>query len=231
MPHGSRFAGVAPRATLRLRGKGCRFPGRGWPRRTRPGGARIGLRQGAGRLFQGGLPQPAPMQGKARLTLHGGWPRAGCGRVGAADRRNSLRQRLTRINVAHRWLRQPPGGRVQAPPPSARAWRSSRPASDRLWLRRQCAATSRPVFAIIESELTPVSKRLVDDLNKIKAARKRGRRKRFSRLDMYREQISTLAATGGSTEDIRIWLRQHASVMVARSTVWRALARWKAEGG
>jgi len=99
------------------------------------------------------------------------------------------------------------------------------------WLRRQCAATSRPVFAIIESELTPVSKRLVDDLNKIKAARKRGRRKRFSRLDMYREQISMLAATGGSTEDIRIWLRQHASVMVARSTVWRALARWKAEGG
>jgi len=76
-----------------------------------------------------------------------------------------------------------------------------------------------------------VSKRLVDDLNKIKAARKRGRRKRFSRLDMYREQISMLAATGGSTEDIRIWLRQHASVMVARSTVWRALARWKAEGG
>lgn len=76
-----------------------------------------------------------------------------------------------------------------------------------------------------------MSKRLVDDLNKIKAARKRGRRKRFSRLDMYREQISTLAATGGSTEDIRIWLRQHANVMVARSTVWRALARWKAEGG
>lgn len=72
---------------------------------------------------------------------------------------------------------------------------------------------------------------LLDDLEKIKAARKRGRRKQHSRLKMYRKQIKALSENGGSTEDIRIWLRQHARIEVSQSTVWRALARWKKEGG
>jgi hypothetical protein len=82
----------------------------------------------------------------------------------------------------------------------------------------------------IVSELTLVLTTLLDDLKKIKDARNAGRRKRFSRLDKYREQITALAENGGSTEDIRIWLRQKANVSVVRSTVWRALARWKADG-
>ena len=75
-----------------------------------------------------------------------------------------------------------------------------------------------------------MNKILLDDLEKIKKARRGRRRKRFSRLDLYRDQIKTLSESGGSTEDIRIWLRQHANVKVARSTVWKALARWKAKG-
>jgi hypothetical protein len=72
---------------------------------------------------------------------------------------------------------------------------------------------------------------LVEELARIRAARRRARRPYFrpSRLDPYRPQIEALAAAGASREDIRQWLRQHPRIEVNGSTISRALQRWKAQ--
>lgn len=69
--------------------------------------------------------------------------------------------------------------------------------------------------------------KLENDLKGIRAKRDALKKKRYSRLNAYRPQIEGLSALGASREEIRIWLRQKASVNVAGSTVSRALKRWK----
>ena len=47
-----------------------------------------------------------------------------------------------------------------------------------------------------------------------------------SRLDRYRADIETLAASGASSYDIALWLRQYKGTKVHPSTLWRALTHW-----
>jgi hypothetical protein len=70
---------------------------------------------------------------------------------------------------------------------------------------------------------------LLRDLERIRAARRAARPKYFrrSRLDPYRPQIEKLAWAGARLEDIRLWLRQRVRLDVNRSTISRALKRWK----
>lgn len=63
----------------------------------------------------------------------------------------------------------------------------------------------------------------------VRTLRRRARRHSHarSRLDRYRADIETLAASGASSYDIALWLRQYKRTKVQPSTVWRALTRWR----
>jgi hypothetical protein len=58
-----------------------------------------------------------------------------------------------------------------------------------------------------------------------RSARRQSRAR--SRLDRYRADIEALAASGASSYDIALWLRQYKRTKVHPSTVWRALTRWR----
>lgn len=68
---------------------------------------------------------------------------------------------------------------------------------------------------------------LAMDLSRIRAARRLRKKKRFSRLDRHRAQIQALKQQhGASLSEIQAWLKQHARITVATSTILRALRRW-----
>ncbi|PZN83054.1 MAG: hypothetical protein DM484_05265 [Candidatus Methylumidiphilus alinenensis] len=69
--------------------------------------------------------------------------------------------------------------------------------------------------------------KLENDLKGIRAKRDALKKIRYSRLNDYRQQIEGLRALGASREEIRIWLREKASITVVGSTVSRALKRWR----
>jgi hypothetical protein len=74
---------------------------------------------------------------------------------------------------------------------------------------------------------------LLNELARIRAARRASRRSRYpqSRLNRYRAQIERLAEAGASLAEIRDWLRRKARLVVARSTILRALRRWRGNDG
>lgn len=67
-------------------------------------------------------------------------------------------------------------------------------------------------------------------LGLVRALRRRARRKK-GRLEPCREKVLALRRKGASFEDIRLWLRRHRGLAVARSTVMRAVRRWEEEAG
>jgi hypothetical protein len=71
---------------------------------------------------------------------------------------------------------------------------------------------------------------LLQELTRIQARRRLSRKKYFrpSRLDPYRAQIQTLAEAGASREDIRLWLRRYAKVVITGRAISLALQRWQA---
>ena len=73
-----------------------------------------------------------------------------------------------------------------------------------------------------------MSEKLKAQLAVVRTIRRNARRQSHarSRLDCYRADIETLAASGASCYDIALWLRQYKGTKVHPSTVWRALTRW-----
>lgn len=68
---------------------------------------------------------------------------------------------------------------------------------------------------------------LQTDLTRIRASRRLRRKKRFSKLDRHRAQIQELKQQhGASLSEIQEWLKQHARITVATSTILRAFRRW-----
>jgi hypothetical protein len=64
------------------------------------------------------------------------------------------------------------------------------------------------------------------DISDIRARRRKSRRRK-PKLDACRAKILALRQAGASLDEIRLWLRKHRKILVHKSSICRALARWR----
>lgn len=64
------------------------------------------------------------------------------------------------------------------------------------------------------------------DISNIREKRRTARRGK-SKLEKCRAKITALRQTGASLEEIRLWLRKHRKILVHKSSICRAIARWR----
>ena len=86
----------------------------------------------------------------------------------------------------------------------------------------------RAMDTLTDADISALKQDLTDIRSRADDARRR--RRRTSKLDGYRDSLLTLSREGASLSELRTWLKAR-DVVASRSTIARALKKWRAAAG